>query len=70
MLDKHDKFSLEEKSSLLEEDLFFLAELQGIGYNDVMEMPWSRRKRLVDKKYEKEKSNANKGNKTRGRRSR
>lgn len=30
--------------------MFFLEELQGGGYDNIMSLPWSRRKRFVEKK--------------------
>jgi hypothetical protein len=37
-------------AAALEEEVFCLAELHDEGYSDVMTIPWSRRKRLVERK--------------------
>ena len=34
----------------LEDEVFFLMELQGETYDSAMRIPWSRRKRFVEKK--------------------
>ena len=34
----------------LEREVFYLMEMMKVGYDDVMAIPWSRRKRLVEKK--------------------
>jgi len=42
----------------LEEEVFFLEELQSVGYDSIMALPWSRRKRFVEKKNDLEKRKA------------
>lgn len=32
----------------LESDIFFLSELQNVGYDSVMALPWGRRQRFVE----------------------
>jgi hypothetical protein len=48
--------------------MLYLMEMFGLGYVDVMSMPWSRRKRLVEEKQQLEKRRANIQNAERGRR--
>jgi hypothetical protein len=38
----------------LEDEILYLAELWHLGYEDMMRLPYSRRKRLVEKKDELE----------------
>jgi transposase InsO family protein len=47
----------------MEDDVFFLMERQEQTYVAVMDMPYSRRKRFVDKKYTMEKEAQNRQNK-------
>lgn len=54
---------------MLEAEVFFLMELQGGDYDSIMSLPWSRRKRFIEKKQEVEKKRANSGNSGAGRRS-
>lgn len=44
----------------LESDVFFLIEAAEQDYKAMMQMPYSRRKRLVDRIYTKQKTMANK----------
>lgn len=39
---------------VLEEEVFYLCEMLHLSYTDVMRIPWSRRKRLVESKLDLE----------------
>ena len=43
---------------VLESEVFFLEELQGGNYDSIMSLPWSRRKRFVEKKQDLERRKA------------
>jgi len=43
---------------VLESEVFYLEELQGGDYDSTMSLPWSRRKRFVEKKQQLEQRKA------------
>lgn len=46
----------------LENDILFFIELFGIGYDSILKIPWSRRKRYIHQKEMLERKRASKNN--------